>query len=109
MITLIFVRMVRLYDYYGMEVYFKNKAELPISVFGRRADKESGMVLHFNKGLVDSIQFIAMENDLDHEDKETFRLIIEQNISEIIKSWLDAFLYKKEIEMEIIKTRISSN
>lgn len=99
-------QMVRIYDYYGLEVYFINKAELPIIVYARRNDAESAMSITFKNGLVDDIHFIPVEKELDPEDRELFHLLVEKNISEIIKAWLDVFLYKKSVEMEIIKSNI---
>jgi hypothetical protein len=98
--------MVRLYDYYGLEVYFKNKAELPITVFAKRGDSESAMSITFKNGLVDDIHFLQVEKELDDEDRELFRLLMERNISEIIKMWLDVFLYKRPVEMEVIKSNL---
>lgn len=99
-------QMVRIYDYYGLEVYFKDKAELPIVVHARRNDTESAMSVTFKNGLVDDILFIPVEKELDPEDRELFHLLVEKNISEIIKAWLDVFLYKKPVELEIIKSNI---
>lgn len=99
-------QMVRIYDYYGLEVYFINKAELPIIVYARRNDAESAMSITFKNGLVDDIHFIQVEKELDPEDRELFHLLVEKNISEIIKAWLDVFLYKKPVELEIIKSNI---
>jgi hypothetical protein len=98
--------MVRIYDYYGLEVYFKDTAELPIVVYARRNDTESAMSVTFKNGLVDDILFIPVEKELDPEDRELFHLLVEKNISEIIKAWLDVFLYKKPVELEIIKSNI---
>jgi len=100
--------MVRIYDYYGLEVYFKDKAELPITVFARRNDTESAMCVTFNNGLVDDILFIPVEKELDPQDRELFHLLVEKNISEIIKAWLDVFLYKKNVEVEVIRSNIRS-
>lgn len=100
--------MVRLYDYYGLEVYFKNKADLPITVYARRGDTESAMTITFKNGLVDDIHFLEVEKELDDQDRELFRLLMERNISEIIKLWLDVFLYKKTVEMEVIKSNLKS-
>lgn len=101
-------QMVRIYDYYGLEVYFINKAELPIVVYARRNDTESAMSITFKNGLVDDIHFIPVEKELDPEDRELFHLLVERNISDIIKAWLDVFLYKKSVELEVIKSNIRS-
>lgn len=98
--------MVRLYDYYGLEIYFSDKAELPITVYARRGENESAMTITFRNGLVDDIHFIEVGKELDEEDRENFRLIMELNISEIIKSWLDTFLYHRPVEQEVIKFNI---
>jgi hypothetical protein len=97
-----------IYDYYGLVVYFKEYPELPIKVYASRDDAESSMSITFKNGLVDDIHFLQVNKELDHEDREVFRLILERNISEIIKAWLDIFLYNKSVEPEIIKTNIKS-
>jgi hypothetical protein len=99
-------QMVRIYDYYGLEVYFQDKAELPITVFAKRNDAESAMTVTFNNGLVDDILFIPVGKELDPEDRELFHLLVEKNISEIIKAWLDVFVYNKAIEVEVIRSNI---
>ena len=99
-------QMVRIYDYYGLEVYFINKAELPIIVYARRYDAESAMSITFKNGLVDDIHFIPVEKELDPDDRELFHLLVEKNIPDIIKAWLDVFLYKKPVELEVIKSNI---
>lgn len=96
-----------IFDYYGLEVYFKSTPELPIKIYARRDQSESAMSITFKNGLVDDIHFLNVEKELDHEDREIFRLILEKNISEIIKAWLDIFLYNKPVEPEIIKSKIN--
>lgn len=101
--------MVLVYDYYGLNVFFRKTVTTPVSVFASRADKESCILITFNDGLVNSINFEDSTNPLDEEDKATFMLLVEKNVSEIVKFWLDAFLYNKEIVPEVIKSNIREN
>lgn len=102
-------QMIALYDYYGLEVFFKKDISLPISVYARRDNKESCIRIEFKDGLVKSVAMDPEINALDADDAETFMLLTEKNISEIVKSWLDAFIYNKEVSSEIIKINIREN
>lgn len=98
--------MIPIYDYYGLIVFFREDAKLPITVYGKRAETESKINIHFNEGLMDISNLLPSENNLDEEDKKTFKLLIEQNCSEIIKKWLDYFLYAKPLQVEVIMRKL---
>jgi hypothetical protein len=101
--------MVALFDYYGLMVFFKKNISIPISVYAKRGERESCMEIVFQNGLVKSITPVQQDNELDKEDNELFKLLIEKNISEIIKFWLDAFLYDKEVPMEVITGKLQES
>ncbi len=101
--------MIPVYDYYGLMVSFKNEASLPIIVCGNRETRESRIVIRFNKGLMETPKWLRSDNELDEEDRKILILLVERNISEIIKLWLDIFLYNKAVEPEIIKYNIRNS
>lgn len=98
--------MFPIYDYYGLHVYFKSNNGLPITIYGKRNEQESACQLCFENGLIQGPVLLTSENELDEDDKSVFLLLIENNSSEIIKHWLDIFLYKKPVQAEIIKSKI---
>ena len=55
---------------------------------------------------MDAPKHLMGENELDTEDFTAFTALIDNNSSEIIKLWLDIFLYGKDHEVEVIKTKL---
>ncbi|MEZ4804104.1 MAG: hypothetical protein R2852_01070 [Bacteroidia bacterium] len=98
--------MVPIIDYYGLIIYFKNEAVLPIQVFGKRNELLSKATINFENGLLMPIQIDTSHSTLDEVDMKNFKLLVEKNSSEIIKLWLDNFLYKNPIEVDIIKQKL---
>ncbi len=97
-----------IYDYYGLEICFRDEACLPITVYGRRNDRESIAIIQFRDGLLLPHEFRSSTNELDTDDQHAFDRLLEKNASELIKFWIDIFLYRKHIETEIIKSKIDS-
>jgi|GEM_PF-1583781 len=95
-----------IYDYYGLLVYFRDEAELPMTVYGSRGGRESAICIHFSNGLMQAPEMQTSANELDEEDAAVFKLLVDKNSSEIIKLWLDIFLYGKKPEPEIIRQNI---
>jgi hypothetical protein len=98
--------MHKLYNYYGLEIYFDDKASLPITVYAARAERISKAIIYFKDGLLQPHQMQETTNPLDEQDQHSFHLILEKNISEMIKFWIDVFIYMKPLQEEIIKTKL---
>ncbi len=103
----IFTQMIPIYDYYGLIVSFGKEAQLPIIVSGSRSEKKSSVSINFSNGLMEISEFLPENNELDETDQSDFKLLVENNSSEIIKLWLDVFLYGKKVQCEILKQKIS--
>jgi|SRR5690606_28078215 len=95
-----------LYDYYGLLISFRQVENLPIKVYGVRGTLSSRAVIEFNKGLISFKMDKSYKNSLDAEDTETLQLLIERNISEIVKAWLDIFIYDLPWTTEVIRKNI---
>lgn len=96
-----------IYDYYGLIISFKKEASLPILLLAHRGNRFSMFSIGFSDGLMDAPKHIMGEHELDAEDFSSFTKLIENNSSEIIKLWLDIFLYGKDHEVEVIKTKLA--
>ena len=95
-----------IYDYYGLIISFKKEASLPILLQAERGKRCSTYSIGFSDGLMDAPKHLKGENELDTEDFTAFTTLIDNNSSEIIKLWLDIFLYGKDHEVEVIKTKL---
>lgn len=91
-----------IYDYYGLELLFSGDSGLPIVVIGKRGEFEDRIRLTFREGLLNQPEYIQGEHSLDPDDSQLFRLLVEKNSSEIIKKWLDVYLYNRPVETEKI-------
>lgn len=97
-----------IYDYYGLELHFGTEPLLPIEVTGMRGERADKIRLPFQDGLLRAPEYIPGDNRLDNDDRELFILLVEKNSSEIIKKWLDVFLYNLPLETEQILYNIRS-
>lgn len=98
--------MVPIIDYYGLIIYFKNEGVLPIQVYGIRNEQLGIATILFENGLLMPIKIDESNSTLDDDDMKIFKLLLEKNSSEIIKLWLDNFLYKNPVEVDIIKQKL---
>lgn len=98
--------MVLLYNYFDLLIYFEGDKQLPIRIFGKRNKEISIKIIKFKNGLIDEIRDKNTELPLDPNDQKIFDKLVEDNISEIIKSWIDIFVYNKEKKPEQIMNRL---
>ena len=98
-----------LYDYFGLEVYFQGEPTLPITVYGKRGSLKAAKNIFLKDGLLHSIKDNKVDNALDDSDQELFNQLVESNVAEIIKSWIDIYVYGIKKQPELIKNRLSSN
>ncbi len=98
-----------LYDYFGLEVYFQGESTLPITVYGKRGNLKAVKTIVLKDGLLAGIKDSKVDSPLDDSDQELFNQLVERNVTEIIKSWIDIYVYGKKKQPELIKQRLSSN
>lgn len=101
-----FTIMIKIYEYYGLEVYFENDKQLPIRVFAKRDKAISFKIIRFKEGLLDTIRDKQTNHPLDEHDQALFNNIFDTNISVIIKNWIDYFVYERKLQTEIITKKI---
>jgi hypothetical protein len=96
-----------LYNYFDLEVYVENSSDISIKIFGKRNDRISCKSIIFENGFLKEINDEFSNNPLDDLDQLSFNQIVENNVSEIIKDWIDIFVYKKQKQPERIMNRLS--
>ena len=57
----------------------------------------SKIIVHLDNGMFSHLEIISIDGipDLEEGDRENFLKIIDYNLTEIIKFWIDLFVYKK--------------
>ena len=100
--------MITLFNYYNLRIHFVKIDCTPLHVYGNRGQKSSIAQIKFNKGLFDKI--IVNEHSgfapLDPQDLDKMQLLIMNNMDEIIKRWIDFYIFDRPIEEEMITSRI---
>lgn len=80
-------------------------------IYGSRADHYSLAKVEFKNGLFDKISIEEREDfaPLDDIDTNKMKLLIVNHLNEVIKRWIDYYLYKKEVKEEIITQKIEDS
>lgn len=94
----------QIYNYLGLEVYFDSNSKQPIEFYGRSFNQISKAKLVFENGKYLGVDFSNLENYsvLENNDVQKFNQLIDRNLNDIIKYWIDHFIYNKEIPFESI-------
>ncbi len=100
-----------LFDYLGLQIYLSINDHQPLTFYGRSEsdNRISKAVIHLKDGIYKGIEILQVENfeELDEKEKRQLLKLIDANLSDIIKYWIDYFVYKKEVPFERILKPIS--
>lgn len=93
-----------IFEYFGLEIYIDVNDSQPLVFYGRSANNLSKIVVHLENGLFSHLEILAIDGikELEGTDRENFFKVIDFNLTEIIKFWIDFFIYKKHIPFEKI-------
>lgn len=95
-----------LFDYMGLRIYFSKKDQDPLAFYCRSQNQEkiSKIIVHLKKGIFEGYEILDVLGfpALDQADKEKFTEILEENLNDIIKYWIDVYVYKKDVPFETV-------
>ena len=92
--------MIPVFDYYGLIIGFEEKVQLPIQIIGERNGLRTQLELEFKAGRLQDVRLI--KKGLDAHDQTLLMAIVEANSSELIKAWLNVFLYQLPVNTELL-------
>jgi hypothetical protein len=100
--------MPKLYEYFGLVILFYSNEHEPIHVHCKYQDKESKAEIIFENGkfLQISIKDVPGKEPLDSKNLKRFIKIVEIYRDDIVRKWIDFFIYNVEIKCEKITKRI---
>ncbi|MFQ5675391.1 MAG: DUF4160 domain-containing protein [bacterium] len=100
--------MPKLFEYLGLIVLFFSNEHEPIHVHGKYHDQESKAELIIENGRVIDIRITRVKGKrpLEPNRLRDFKLVVEHYADEIVKKWIDYFVYHKKIKPEKITRRI---
>jgi hypothetical protein len=100
--------MPKLYEYLGITIFFWSDEHEPIHVHGRYQGTEEKAEIIVDKGEIINIVFkkIQGKKNLSSSKKKDFENFVETYSKQIIDKWIQYFVWKKDIETEIITKKI---
>ncbi len=100
--------MPKLYEYFGITIFFYSNEHEPIHVHGRHQGKESKAEILVEEGEVIEIRITTVpgKKPLESSQFSDFRSFVEHYAEEIIQRWVDYFVYNRKIAPERITRRI---
>jgi hypothetical protein len=100
--------MPKLYEYFGLIVLFYSNDHEPIHVHGKYQDLESKAEIIFNSGKFEEIRIseVSGKKPLDSKNMNKFKKLVEKYRDDIVRKWVELFVYNIEICSEKITERI---
>jgi hypothetical protein len=95
---------VPLLEYFGFEVFLLKTDSSPLSVYALHGDSIAKAKLVFRDGIFKKaeIQDIQGSTPLGIAEKEKFQLLLEEYLSELVKGWIDYYVFAKSPKFEKI-------
>lgn len=100
--------MPKLYEYFGLIFLFYSNEHEPIHVHGKFQDKESKAEIIFENGKFKEIVIkdVMGKAPLDARNLKKFTKIVTLYRDDIVRKWIDYFVYNIEISPEKITKRL---
>ncbi|HLN73117.1 MAG TPA: DUF4160 domain-containing protein [Prolixibacteraceae bacterium] len=102
------IAMPKLYEYFGLIFLFYSQEHEPIHIHGKFQDKESKAEIIFENGKFKEILIreVLGKEPLDPQNLKKFKKIVELYRDDIVRKWIDFFVYNIEISSEKITKKI---
>ena len=100
--------MPKLYEYFGLVILFYSNEHEPVHVHGKYQGRESKAEIVFENEEFKEIRIVEVKGKKTLEAKEIkkFKKIVETFKDDIVKKWVDFFVYNKEIKSKKITKKI---
>ncbi len=101
--------MPKLYEYFGVIIYFWSNEHEPVHVHGGCQDRESKAELIIENGSVKEIRITNVKgrNPLHIAELRHFEKLVHQKADEIVQKWIDYFVLHKKVNFERISEKLS--
>jgi hypothetical protein len=100
--------MPKLYEYLGLIILFYSHEHEPIHVHCKFQGKESKAELIFENGKFVEVRITEVigKEPLDSQNLKKFKKLVEKYRDDIVRKWVDFFIYNKPIESERITKKL---
>ena len=100
--------MPKLYEYFGLIILFYSNEHEPIHVHGKYQEMESKAEIIFENGKLKKVRIVKVngKKPLDSKQEKKLKLLVENFRDDIVKKWVDFFVYNKAVESKTITRKI---
>src|SRR5207245_10994544 len=100
--------MPKLYDYFGLRIYFYANDHEPVHVHGFYKGRESKAELVIVNGIITDVRILAVAGMRPLEGKALadFRLLATRRAEDIVDKWVQFFVHHRPVQPEIITRKI---
>jgi hypothetical protein len=100
--------MPKLYEYFGLIVFFYSNEHEPIHVHGKDQNTESKAELIIADGKIVEIRYANVKGrrPLDANQFRDFQVVVEHFAEEIVQKWIEYFILHKSVPSQTIRRRI---
>lgn len=100
--------MPKLYDYFGLRVYFYANDHEPVHVHGFYQGRESKAELIIVNGVVTGIRIVRVPGmrPLNGGTLADFELLVSRRAGDIVEKWVDFFVHHRPVQAETITRKL---
>ena len=100
--------MPKLYEYFGLRVYFYANEHEPVHVHGFYQGRESKAELVIENGVVVGIRIlpVAGMRPLTGNALANFEVLVSRRAKDIVEKWIEFFVHRRPVNVEIITRRL---
>ncbi len=100
--------MPKLYEYFGLRVYFYANDHEPVHVHGFYQGRESKAELVIVNGEVVSVRIVPVAGmqPLIGSARANFELLVSRRAEDIVEKWIEFFVQRRSVNTEIITRRL---
>lgn len=100
--------MPKLYEYFGLRVYFYANEHEPVHVHGFHQGRESKAEIMIQNGVIVGVRVlpVAGMKSLTGQPLADFKLLISRKAEDIVQKWIEFFVHHRQIESETITRRL---
>jgi len=100
--------MPKLYEYFGLIILFYSNEHEPIHVHGKYQGFESKAEIIYENGKFKEVRLsdVKGKRPLDSREQKKLKLITEKFREDIVRKWVDFFVYNRKVEFEKITEKL---
>jgi hypothetical protein len=100
--------MPKIFEYFGILIFFYSNEHEPIHVHAKKGEFESKAEFYIVNGEISEIKIsnISGTRPLKGIDLKDFEVFLEKYADKIVEKWINYFVYHKDVEFEKITKRL---